>query len=284
MKKLLAVLSVTALLSPAFALAAATDVSLDTTVVLSVGGIEVDVSGAIAVVESITVNASTFSFNLQSGSSIEVTAPGRNILTSDTSSDRVTNTCTSSQSILKYVGTAARTVTVTPSATLCSSAQNSHSGSSATRAKPAVPTVLPAVPATSATPASCLSAPQIQAILDVLASFNADADVIVKVEAALYGTCGITTTTSSVTSTTVWVFKTNLTIGSLGGEVKMLQEFLNAHGYVISASGAGSPGNETSFFGPLTRAAVMKYQKAKGITPAVGYFGAITRASVNSEQ
>lgn len=282
MKKLLAVLSVTALLSPALALATATDVSLDTTAVLSVGGIEVDISGATAVVESITVNASTFSFTLQSGSSIEVTAPGRNTLTSDISSDRVTNTCTGTQSILKYVGTAARVVTVTPSATLCSSAHNSHSSSSAIPATPAVP-------ATSATPASCLSAPQIQAILDVLASFNADADILAKVRTALYGTCGITTTTSStttglITSTAVRIFKANLTMGSLGSEVKALQEFLNSHGYIVSTSGAGSIGNETSFFGSLTRAAVIKYQKAKSITPAVGYFGAITRGSINSEQ
>ena len=121
---------------------------------------------------------------------------------------------------------------------------------------------------------------QIQAILDVLASFNADASVIAKVKASLEGTV----TAGSVTSTAVGVFKSNLTVGSLGSEVKALQEFLNSHGYTVANSGAGSPGNETTKFGGLTRAAVIKYQKAKGITPAVGYFGAKTRAAVNADQ
>ncbi len=268
---------------PSLAFAAASDVSMDTTVVLNIGDITVDVSGATAVVESITVDASTFSFNLQSGSSIEVTAPGRNVLNVDTTTDRTTNICSGAQSVLKYTGTAARTVTVTPSTTLCSSFGSGHSSSSssATPATPAVPAVVPAIPAT---PASGLSAPQIQSILDVLASFDADAATIASVRAALSGTGSITTTTGSVTSTAVRVFKANLTTGSLGSEVKMLQEFLNAHGYPVTASGPGSSGNETTQFGSATRAALVKYQKAKGITPAVGYFGAKTRASINSEQ
>jgi peptidoglycan hydrolase-like protein with peptidoglycan-binding domain len=64
--------------------------------------------------------------------------------------------------------------------------------------------------------------------------------------------------------------------------VKALQQYLNAHGYTIAASGTGSIGNETTTFGPLTKAALVKYQKAKGITPAVGYFGPLTRAAVNA--
>jgi peptidoglycan hydrolase-like protein with peptidoglycan-binding domain len=60
-----------------------------------------------------------------------------------------------------------------------------------------------------------------------------------------------------------------------------LQKFLNANGYTVASTGAGSPGNETSYFGPATRSALAKYQAAKGISPAVGYFGSLTRASVN---
>ena len=97
------------------------------------------------------------------------------------------------------------------------------------------------------------------------------------VRAALEGT-----TTGSITSAAVAVFKSDLTIGSLGSEVKALQQFLNAHGYTVAATGPGSSGSETTMFGSLTRAAVIKYQKAKGITPAVGYFGPKTRAAVNA--
>jgi len=163
---------------------------------------------------------------------------------------------------------------------------------SATPATPAIPasgtntsatTAAPATPSTnssqstSATHVSGLSAPQIQSILDVLASFNADASVIASVRASLSGA-----STGSVISAAVQAFKSNLTTGSLGSEVKALQVYLNAHGYTVSVSGAGSAGNENSSFGPATRAALVKYQQAKGITPAIGYFGAKTRAMVNA--
>ncbi len=77
-------------------------------------------------------------------------------------------------------------------------------------------------------------------------------------------------------------FTRDLTVGSTGSDVKALQQFLNTHGAQVAASGAGSPGNETSYFGNLTRAAVAKYQAMVGISPAVGYFGPKTRAYVNS--
>jgi peptidoglycan hydrolase-like protein with peptidoglycan-binding domain len=109
-------------------------------------------------------------------------------------------------------------------------------------------------------------------------SFDVDAATLASVKAVLEGT-----TTGSVTSAAVQVFKSNLTTGSLGSEVKALQTFLNSHGYTVANSGAGSPGNETTTFGAATRAALIKYQKAKGITPAVGYFGEKTRAAVNAE-
>lgn len=172
---------------------------------------------------------------------------------------------------------------------------SSSSGSSApaTPAVPATPatptsTSTPAVPATPATPAtpaapaakaSGLSASQIQSILDVLASFNADAATIANVKASLQGV-----TTGSVTSAAVHAFKMDLMAGTnLGEEVKALQQFLNSHGYPIATTGAGSSGNETTVFGPATKAALVKYQKANGITPASGYFGPKTRALMNAK-
>lgn len=79
-------------------------------------------------------------------------------------------------------------------------------------------------------------------------------------------------------------FQANLSAGSSGSDVKALQQFLNTHGYTVATSGAGSSGNETSVFGALTRAALIRYQQAKGITPAVGFFGPITRAAINAEK
>ena len=76
-------------------------------------------------------------------------------------------------------------------------------------------------------------------------------------------------------------FTRNLTVGSTGSDVKCLQASMNVLGYSVASSGAGSPGFETMYFGPLTLVAVQKYQAAKGWTPA-GQVGPLTRASLNA--
>jgi hypothetical protein len=68
--------------------------------------------------------------------------------------------------------------------------------------------------------------------------------------------------------------------GSTGMSVKVLQEFLNQRGFTVAASGPGSAGSETDYFGARTKAALAKFQATNGITPAAGYFGPITRAYV----
>ena len=77
-------------------------------------------------------------------------------------------------------------------------------------------------------------------------------------------------------------FTKSLTVGSTGAEVKCLQQYLNGAGYQVAASGVGSAGNETTYFGTLTKAAVAKWQAANGVSPAVGYFGPISRAKYDS--
>lgn len=78
-------------------------------------------------------------------------------------------------------------------------------------------------------------------------------------------------------------FLKDLKRGMLDSDVKELQKFLNTHGFPLAKSGFGSPGNETFFFGPRTQQALRAYQKANGITPSAGYFGAKTRAVVNEQ-
>ena len=80
-----------------------------------------------------------------------------------------------------------------------------------------------------------------------------------------------------------YYFTENLSYGDTGEAVRQLQIFLNNSGYTIAATGAGSPGNETTYFGNLTKQALIRYQQAHNITPASGYFGPITRAQVNGE-
>src|SRR3989338_8886770 len=80
-----------------------------------------------------------------------------------------------------------------------------------------------------------------------------------------------------------YTFNTNLTVGSRGTDVMNLQKTLNMSSDTkLAGTGAGSPGMETSTFGPATKAAVIKFQIKNGITPAIGYVGPITRAKLNT--
>ena len=81
-----------------------------------------------------------------------------------------------------------------------------------------------------------------------------------------------------------------LKIGSTGADVQMLQRLLNSNADTkVAVSGAGSAGNETTYFGPATQAAVVKFQnkyRAEVLTPSglftgTGYFGPASIAKAN---
>lgn len=75
-------------------------------------------------------------------------------------------------------------------------------------------------------------------------------------------------------------FSKTIKSGSLNNEVKMLQEFLNNNGFNLIDKGPGSKGEETDFFGELSRNALIKFQQSKGLIPD-GIFGPRTRKIVN---
>ncbi|TSC52036.1 MAG: hypothetical protein LiPW41_584 [Parcubacteria group bacterium LiPW_41] len=75
-------------------------------------------------------------------------------------------------------------------------------------------------------------------------------------------------------SASSYTFTKNLTVGAKGEDVKQLQSILIAGGYLKIAA-------PTSFFGPATKAAVIAWQKAVGISPTSGFVGALSRAKLN---
>ncbi len=77
-----------------------------------------------------------------------------------------------------------------------------------------------------------------------------------------------------------FVFTKNLMIGTQGNDVMQLQRFLIANDSGPAAEKLKAHG-ATTFFGPLTKAALVEFQKKTNISPASGYFGPITRAWVN---
>lgn len=88
--------------------------------------------------------------------------------------------------------------------------------------------------------------------------------------------------TGNGSQSTNGTFGRTLTKGSAGTDVKSLQVFLNTHGFPVALTGPGSVGNETTLFSSGTQAALAKFQAAQGISPAVGYFGALTRTAIES--
>ena len=75
-------------------------------------------------------------------------------------------------------------------------------------------------------------------------------------------------------------FTRDLAIGSKGDDVKVLQQFLNSHRAQVSASGPGSIGNETIYFGRATKGALAQWQVTNGVSPASGYFGQKSRSVI----
>ncbi len=83
-----------------------------------------------------------------------------------------------------------------------------------------------------------------------------------------------TPTTGRVLGAETFSFSRDLTVGSVGDDVTELQTVLIAGGFLALEAPTGT-------FGPLTRAAVVKYQAAHNL-PATGYVGSLTRGVLNT--
>lgn len=94
-------------------------------------------------------------------------------------------------------------------------------------------------------------------------------------------------------SAEIALFPRNLTLGDSGEDVRALQQTLNASADTrVASAGVGSPGQETDYFGSLTRSAVIRFQEKHatiiltpvGLSYGTGFVGPATRAYLNSTQ
>lgn len=273
MKKHLILISASSLLLsvPIFTFGAYNDVQMssDGNAIINTASINLSVSGSQANIDSITVDTGNFQVIMSGNSSIQVTSSDRRRLTvsGDTGSVSQTFTCTASESVLALsnpITGAQVTLTVTPETSTCvvsgggggGGGSGGSSGGGGGSASPAIPAV-PATPGTQ-TP----SAPAVPASPSKKAKPSSKAIAVSP------------------------VFTKILKLGTIGSDVKRLQQILNSDpDTAVALKGVGSFGKETTKFGLATKIAVQKFQEKYGIAKygdtGYGIVGPATRAKIN---
>ncbi len=261
--------------SPVFARAAFNDVTLETTAIINVGGYDLTVYSASALLEEIVVDVSTFSVTMLASSVIIVESADGVGFTHDASGGFVTSEyCSGGISRLGLAG-AAGTVTITPSG-VCVEAvaedavvEENERGTSSSHRR--LSEESPITPPTSTPTANTSLLDQLRALVLELISLGGS------VPDSVLNLLGLST--SGDTSTNLYT--RNLTLEDTGPDVSKLQAFLIKANTGPSARALANVG-ATGLFGPLTEQALAEYQAFVGLTPAVGYFGPKTRAHLQS--
>ncbi len=252
MKKLI-IFTALVFLAPVLAFAAYNDVSMSGSSIIRVGGSDLVISGT-ANFDSITVGSNSFSMILSKNAELVVTSADKLSFGVYPVEYKKSFVCGSSDSTL-IVGNAnrdsAETVTVELSVA-CSSGGTSGSGGGG---------MIISGGGGYTPPASS----QVAAPIAVLPTVPAAISVSVSP-----------------------VFTKVLSVGKISNDVKRLQQILNSDPDTkVVSSGVGSPGNETNYFGSLTRTALQKFQCKYNIvcsgtaaTTGYGNFGPKTRTKM----
>ena len=104
---------------------------------------------------------------------------------------------------------------------------------------------------------------------------DATTDALMAQIAALQAQIAALSGTSSTAPAGACTFTRSLTMGVRGDDVTCLQTYLESGGYFTYTGAKG-------YFGNITKSAVAAWQAANGVSPAVGYFGSISRAKYSA--
>lgn len=242
----LKVVGVMALALVGFSTAYAADVTFSETTTVTIGSAnyQIDSSSAATTVD---VGATTATIVVPASSTVVFGSLNRYTLTNDLG---LTTTCTTGSSYLTITGAA--TVVITPNTTEGCASSGGGGGGGGSSSNDDDDDEPVSTPTSAPTTLAGLQA-LLNSLLAQLAALKGESS-----PAAVPGSFGI-----------------DLDLGANGADVSKLQAWLIAKGYAI-------PAGATGYFGAQTQSAIAAYQKAKGITPAVGFFGPKTRASVNA--
>ena len=265
---------------PAISRAAFDDVTLTTDTDISSGGVTFDVFGSSAVVESIEVDTSTFTLVMPAGSTIAIQNSNsyridHNIASTEYYTTHCPGSSVSRLTITIPAAVSDQTITITPTTSTCGSSGGSSPSGGGSPPPATVTTTTTATTTSTTTPTTqTQTTPQTTTLTgtnaEIIAALTAQVRALMAQLQALIAARGGTS------------FTRDLQVGSTGDDVRALQVYLNAKGYMLAPTGPGSPGNETTRFGSITKAALIKLQKAAGITPLSGYFGPKTRAFITA--
>lgn len=250
-------------------------------------------SGSVA--DTLAVNATSVVVGLSNseGGSFILSSPQYGVSVSENpSGGSVFETCVgngASVTITQSSGSA--TYTITPTGAPCVAASSTIVSVGAGYGVPYIPGVGPITTSTESSTSQVSvsfstamttpsSAPNMSSTstASLLAELNALETQLaaLKVRANAQGT-----ESSSGTNGGTPVFTRDLHLGMSGTDIHALQEYLIVQNEG-PAVGALRAHGLTRYFGILTKAALIEFQKAVGITPASGYFGPITRGWINA--
>jgi len=261
------------------------DLTLQKNVNITIGSESFFVSGSNYTVDSITISATNLFVTLSPGANLVLESVNRkqiNVSPTD-GSIAISSDCTVSSS----------TVTVANPASASASVVATISASASECIVPTIPTVtrrprkIYATDNTAITETVDTTAVQSSTTIPVTvatstisatsSSSTISTSTIATSSIVLTPESTVTIKTPTIKPLSEHAFIKDLTLSSKGTEVTELQKALVAGGYLVMPKGVAY-GN----FGSLTKAALIKYQLAKGITPAAGYFGSKTRAVINA--
>jgi peptidoglycan hydrolase-like protein with peptidoglycan-binding domain len=254
--------------------AAFDNVTLTTDTVITVNSLNLNVSGSSAELDTIVVDSTTFTVTLQPGSSITVTSSDKADFTANVGSVIGTETCGSSESTLTLTSTALSNIEaiVTPTTSVsCTKSFTTTSTSSGGGGS---------APGTITFPGSGGGGGGSSSVTTTTPTPTTPAT-----------TPATTPSTTPTPSGKVPTFSSTRTIrlGMTGADVLALQQILNSDPDTrVASTGVGSSGNETNYFGNLTRVALRKFQAKHGIASSgdedstgYGLVGPKTRAKLN---